>query len=332
MDAMQTSPPPSLADGAHVPVAAVTPPLTLPLVGHRYTTVLRTPRHRWWRPPVAWVLAVLLAGVAILVPALVHYIVVLATRGAEEAASAVNADTMGVDVTFVLNISLALLIGVVILSVAVAHPVQSRFLHSVEGRVRWRWLARCVALLAPLWIVYVGVVWWADGSPRQALPDGWPALLAMTFLLTPLQSAGEEYLFRGFVLATIGSWFARPLVGLALATVVSACLFSAAHGSADPWIVLDLVGMSVACMLLVHLTGGLEAAVAVHVVNNVAVGILGILTGTIADSYIDAATQGTPGQAAISVAVTALATVLLLRLARRSGVIAVVPAAVGARP
>ena len=44
--------------------------------------------------------------------------------------------------------------------------------------------------------------------------------------------------------------------------VLSAATFSLAHGSLDPWILLDLAAFAVAAVLLTWRTGGLEAAVA----------------------------------------------------------------------
>ena len=58
----------------------------------------------------------------------------------------------------------------------------------------------------------------------------------MGILLTPLQSAGEEYLFRGWIMQNVGSYFARPLVGLVVSLTVSTALFAAAHLSPDPWV------------------------------------------------------------------------------------------------
>lgn len=311
------------------PVLTPARPLSLPLIGASYGEVLRSPRWRWWNPVVAWVLAIVLGLVAVFVPMLVYGFTLAATTGAEAFSTDME---MTPSMTFVLNVSLALLIVVSLVAVAIGFPVAARFLHSVEGRVRWAWLIRCVLVLLPLFVVYVVGVWALDGARSLGPSQGWPALLAMAVFMTPLQAAGEEYLFRGFVLASIGSCFRRPIVGLVVAGTLSTVLFAAAHGSMDPWILIDLGGIAVACVYLTWRTGGLEAAVALHTTNNVVVFFLGILTGTVSESYVDNTTTGTPEQALVSVAVSALATVLLLWQAKRVGVHRAVPASVGARP
>lgn len=306
-------------------------PLALPLVGASYPQVLRTPRHRWWNPVVSWVVALLLGGAAVVLPML-FYLGGVFVLGGDDAVAGLDPQMADAPSTFVLNLSLALLIGVALLAVAIGHPVASRFLHSVEGRVRWGWLGRCLMLLLPLWLIYIVSAWVVDGTRTLGREDGWIALLLMALFMTPLQAAGEEYLFRGFVMVSIGAWFRRPIVGLVISGVVSSAVFAAAHGSGDPWIIVNLVGMSVACVYLTWRTGGLEAAIAIHVVNNVVVGVFGVLTGTSAESYIDASTRSTPLEALVGVAVMALATLILLRAADRAGISRTVPPAVGARP
>ena len=73
-----------------------------------------------------------------------------------------------------------------------------------------------------------------------------------------------------------------------------------------------LVFLAVAAVLLTWRTGGLEAAVALHVVNNVVIIAVGTLVGTVEDSYVGAETAGSPAATLLSVAVVAVATALPL--------------------
>ena len=130
----------------------------------------------------------------------------------------------------------------------------------------------------------------------------------------------------------VGTWIRRPVVAAAVTAVLSAATFSLAHGSLDPWILLDLAAFAVAAVLLTWRTGGLEAAVALHVVNNVVIIAVGTLVGTVEDSYVGAETAGSPAATLLSVAVVAVATALLLWQARRAGIARTVPVTVGARP
>ena len=62
------------------------------------------------------------------------------------------------------------------------------------------------------------------------------------------------------------------MAGLVVTTVVSAVLFGLAHGSPDPWVLLSIATLAVAACLANWRTGGLEAGIAMHAVNNVGVG------------------------------------------------------------
>lgn len=94
------------------------------------------------------------------------------------------------------------------------------------------------------------------------------ALLAVSVLTAPLQSAGEELIFRGSVMPAIASWVrpARPalIAGIAGSTI----LFALVHVSLDPWLFAYylVVGLGTAVMAVV--SRGLEASIAFHVANN----------------------------------------------------------------
>jgi hypothetical protein len=62
------------------------------------------------------------------------------------------------------------------------------------------------------------------------------AYLAITLLTTPLQSAGEELIYRSVVLPAAASWVRAVRPALALGLVVSALGFAVVHASTDPWL------------------------------------------------------------------------------------------------
>jgi hypothetical protein len=138
-------------------------------------------------------------------------------------------------------------------------------------------------------------------------------------VMTPLQAAGEEYFFRGWIMQVIGSWFRRPVVGLVVTTVVSTVAFSAAHGSPDLWILGSIGCLAVAACLATWRTGGLEAGIAMHAVNNVLAFVTTILFGGWDNAFIGADTQGTFLQFAFSVVVHGVALVLIWREAGKAG-------------
>ena len=99
-----------------------------------------------------------------------------------------------------------------------------------------------------------------------------------------------------------------------------ALLFVAAHGSMDVWIWIDIGSLAVAACWLAWRTGGIEAGIALHVVNNLAVTFAGILLGGLEESYVDTETTGSPVSATMSVVVMTIATALILWLAKRRGI------------
>jgi len=331
--------PPAWGPPAWGPPAPLPKPLDLPLVGHSYPELMRTPRARWWNPLASFGMVLLGVGVLTVLLTVPMALVLFQQLDPGELWSAGGPSEASLELALfsapmvlLNNLLLAALTGVALVAVLVAHPVKARFLHSVEGRVRWRWLLRAHLVLLPLFLVYVLGTWALDGARVAPRHEDWGWLLAMALLVTPFQAAGKEYLFRGWTMLALGTWIRRPGVAVAVTAAVSAVAFALAHGSLNPWILLDLGVFAVAAVLLTWRTGGLEAAVALHVVNNVVILAFGTVTGLATESYATASTQGDPLATLVSAAVTALATVLLLWQAKRARVARTVPAAVGARP
>ena len=127
-------------------------------------------------------------------------------------------------------------------------------------------------------------------------------------------------MFRGWLVQNLGSCFARPVAGLVVTTVTSAALFGLAHGSLDPWVLLSIATLAVAACLANWWTGGLEAGIAMHAVNNVGVGVLTITYGGYADSFVSETTSGSPADFFPGLVVHALAVALILWQARRARV------------
>ena len=89
--------------------------------------------------------------------------------------------------------------------------------------------------------------------------------LLVIVILTPLQAAGEEFAFRGYLMQAFGGLFSSPVIAVALSSV----LFALAHGLAqDLPVFVDRLAFGLVAGALVVLTGGLEAAIAMHVLNN----------------------------------------------------------------
>ncbi|WP_307828093.1 type II CAAX endopeptidase family protein [Nocardioides sp. SYSU D00038] len=232
----------------------------------------------WWRP----LLGTLLLGVLVLVVVqvvlvlvfLLGYVATGTTSAAGlEAALDRIADTG--DVTPVslayLNLSLAAAIPVTMLVALLLHRQRPGWLASVAGRLRWRWLLVClglsvVALVATI-VVSALVPETSDSSVSGELND-WTSttrdFVLVVLLLTPLQAAGEEYAFRGYLTQAFGGLFGNRWVAL----LVPALLFALAHGAQDAPVFVDRFAFGLVAGYLVIATGGLEAGIAMHVLNN----------------------------------------------------------------
>ena len=100
------------------------------------------------------------------------------------------------------------------------------------------------------------------------------ALLAITFLTTPIQAAGEELMYRSTVLPAAASWVRAARPALIVGLVVSSLSFALVHGSTDPWLAGYFVVVAVSTGLMAIISGGIEAPIAFHTANNVLAGIL----------------------------------------------------------
>ncbi|MBJ2119536.1 CPBP family intramembrane metalloprotease [Arthrobacter sp. MSA 4-2] len=213
-------------------------------------------------------------------------------------------------------VSLILLIPALALAALITGPRPIGLLSSVHGRIRWGWLGRCLAaaaviyslsialsfLLEPLFPGYVPATLDLAG-PRVGI------LIVMTILLVPFQAAAEEYVFRGYLMQAVGSWLRHP----AFAILLPVPLFVLGHGY-DLLGQLDVALFAVFAGWITWRTGGLEAAIAAHVVNNSTIFLLGAV------GLVDVnAKEGSAIGLGISVLTTAAFAVVVLRMFDRSG-------------
>jgi membrane protease YdiL (CAAX protease family) len=301
--------------------------------GAPYHRLARNHAHRWWRP--------LVGTLAVAVVWLILMGVVTAAGEAAATVAGRPAGPFGVrsfgplaDLAL-MCLALAALIPV---TFAAARWMQRRHaggLSSVTGRLRWRWLLTClgVATVAVIgYLVVAGLLMAATGGDLglgDATWVGTGAFLlntAVLVLVVPLQSAAEEYGFRGWLMQALGSVIRRPWVPI----LVQAVAFSAMHGWGTPWGFADLVVFGVLAGWLTVRTGGIEAAVALHVANNLISFVLAGATGALAvdDTAADAPWQAT----VVDVVALMLFTLVILRLARRRDLAVVSPPAPAPMP
>jgi membrane protease YdiL (CAAX protease family) len=243
--------------------------------GLPYHLVLLGGRPGWWRLVVG-ILALVLGMLVVAVNLWqVPFMVYFAASGQDVGASVdqmidfSNPTPLGLAY---LNLVLATGIPLTWLIIRVVHGLRPRWLASVLPRLRWRYLLACVglALLALIVTIVVSALLPAQpgGDVSGELNDFTRTtrdFVLVLVLLTPLQAVGEEYAFRGYLTQAFGGIFRHPVPPV----LAQAVLFALAHGLGQGIpIFFDRLAFGLVAGTLVILTGGLEAGIAMHVVNN----------------------------------------------------------------
>ncbi|MFD5158373.1 CPBP family intramembrane glutamic endopeptidase [Streptomyces hawaiiensis] len=273
-----------------------------------------TGRHRWWR---AWVGTLLLA-VAYFVSILVLFGV---SHGLGTALGAPELPDGGADLGPLGNtamdlVSIAIALPLVLLATLWPARRPAGTVSSVTGRLRIGWLGWCLLAALPPLLLLTVTAFLLPGEPGGS--DTWVGLrsflaaLAVLAVLVPLQAAAEEYVFRGWLTQAVGAFVRSPW----FAVLPQAVLFAAAHGWGTRWGFLGLLVNGLVAGLLTIRTGGLEAAIALHVLNNLlAFGASAAVVGGLSS---DETAADAPWSLALAAMVTDLLyAAIVLWLARR---------------
>lgn len=285
------------------------------------------PKGAWWKPlveaaigvPLYLVLSlllvaafffVLLLGLDPALPADPSYLLLAASSEIFEQ------EALRSPATFVFLFgSVALMFPALWVARLILGPKPWGLIHSVAGRMRWGWLATCCGLAALLVVVLplaFDTVLGARYIPSTTLPvGGLIAMLVAIILVVPVQAYAEELVFRGYLMQTIGRWLKHP----AWAIIIPAPLFMLGH-LYDLWGQLSVLVMGLAAGYITWRTGGLEAAIALHVVNNLLAMSFGVLG--MADPFLQ---QGSTVGMFISALVSnGLFVLVVIWVARKKGI------------
>ena len=118
----------------------------------------------------------------------------------------------------------------------------------------------------PIYTIWIAATFLLTGTEGFS----WPGLnlrttvvLAVIVVLTPLQCAAEEYVFRGLAQQTLGTWLKSPAWGI----LVPVPFFMIGHEYG--WLgQIDIAVFAICMGLLVWKSGGLELAIVLHTANN----------------------------------------------------------------
>lgn len=256
-----------------------------------YPQMLRTWDYVWWKPLLGAVLMAvggLLVMPLLLMPVLVVGVILQGGSGSfsDRFAAAASVDSVTPASMLYLNLSLASLTLVAWFLVRFLHRMRPRWLSSVLPGMRWKFFFACLGLsvIALVASLVVGVLLPHDandlsGTPH--LPTGQLLATAIVILFTtPLQAIGEEYGFRGYLMQAFGSFFDGVAEGMnvsrrtaqiaacTLALLLTSGLFALAHGVQNFPLFFDRFAFGLIAGLIVILVGGLEAGIALHILNN----------------------------------------------------------------
>ncbi|HSN12222.1 MAG TPA: CPBP family intramembrane glutamic endopeptidase [Propionibacteriaceae bacterium] len=249
-------------------------PTPLPVTPKRYHQFLQTPRRRWWKILVALPFAAVLwifASVIAILPAMFYDVAHSGAHGSQEVIDYLAGYTQRTTPAFFIanNVSIAMMIPVAWLVLRVVYGQTPRWLSSVAGRFRWGWMFRLMGLILVVYVVVQAIDYaFFSGVPALSWKPYSLFLIVGILITTPLQCAGEELGVRGFTARVLGS-YGSAKVSFWIASVLSSVLFMFLHAAQDPYLNAFYFTFGMAASWMAWRTGGLEASIAMHVVNNV---------------------------------------------------------------
>ncbi|GAA1510678.1 CPBP family intramembrane glutamic endopeptidase [Brevibacterium permense] len=256
---------------------------TQPHTLHYHRQFAALPGNRWYKPLLVAVLAAVFYLIAIVVLFVGFFFWALFALGADSDFNAWS------DQLIDMNTTTGVLFGLI--SVILMWPAAElatlciyrrlfSSMFSLRGGMRWGRLGRYLLVGAAVWVVCaIVMVIFSDGAMGN-LTSGivWNsqvlAMLIAIILLVPFQATAEEIVFRGLAMNIIGSWLRHP----AWAVLIPVPMFVAGHLYDLPGLI-DVGIFAVIVGTLTIITGGLEAGIAFHIVNNVFAFGLGVLAG-----------------------------------------------------
>ena len=267
-----------------------------------YPLMLRTWDYHLWKPLVGIVVMIvggLLVMPLLLLPVLLVGVAVEGGQGdfLTRFSDAASLKSVTPSAMLYLNLTLASLTLVAMGITRVVHRLRPRWLSSVRPGIRWKFLAVCFGLAVVALAVSIGVGMLLPDDPNDIrghvnhLSGQLVATAIVILLTTPLQALGEEYAFRGYLMQAFGSLVdgiaaalgssrrTGNILASTFAILLTSLLFAFAHGVQNWPLFIDRFAFGLMAGLVVVLVGGLEAGIALHVLNNLLAFALAITFG-----------------------------------------------------
>lgn len=271
-----------------------------------YITFPRTfEKYRWYKPILVFIIATI---VYVILQALIFVIFgqaygfdnifTLATQGYESLNSEVG--------SYIGYLSVAIFIPSLYIASLIVRDRPFSSYSSSRGGWNWKLFFKSLTIPLAVYIIYEIITALIYGQKG-------PNTLTLTFfiicmIIVPLQCIGEEYIMRGLVMQTFGSWFKIPVLAIVLQSIV----FTSLH----PYSILGVIGVFIQGICLGFLTwrsNGLEASSAIHSVNNLISAYFVALGFEVSSSVI------TPYDFASTIFVSVISTLLLYYIGTKKG-------------
>ncbi|MBQ1781384.1 MAG: CPBP family intramembrane metalloprotease [Methanobrevibacter sp.] len=213
-----------------------------------YTTFpLTLETYSWFKP-------ILIAIIAVLVAMVVSFALLFIIRA--------DATQQGIMRMIYAAITMIALIPGIYIGYKLLYKIP--FSTQVAPTRKWNWGIYIKAFIITV-LVY-GVIqlipMFISGIPAITVPP--IAILILCLILPIFQGFSEEFLCRGLLMQTFGSWFKIPIVAI----VIQAAIFAVLH----PYQLYALIGVFCTGLLYGLITWygqGLESSSAMHAVNNI---------------------------------------------------------------
>ena len=281
-------------------------------------------RYRWWKPIVAFLLAcllfVLFTGIAFFA---IGFSGAPSPIGALlEQSETLTADELlqqGLESLAESGLGISLLLGSVILLLPAIWIAMNatrlgglKTLSSVEGHLRWQRIGR---LIVPVFLIFavgnlaeLAITCLLSGEmPAFSLPS--LSYILMILILVPIQSATEEYAYRGFLMQSFGSWIPIAIIPL----ILQAVIIMGSH-TYNIWGLLAILAFGLIAGILALKTGGLEASIVFHAMNNICAFLVSAAVGANA-----MAAEATILDMALSIALDLIVFFAILHIMKKKG-------------
>ena len=222
-------------------------------------------KYRWYKPILVFIIGLIIM--------LIFQLILMVVFGAIYGESAMDIITGGGYEVLNTNLGeiftdLSVIVMIPALYIATKIVRDRPFSSYASSRGGWNFKLYLKALIIPFiaFMVFQGidvVINGADGTYHFSI-----LFLIASLILVPLQCTAEEFVYRGLIMQTFGSWFKIPV----LAIVLQAIIFSVSHGYNS----LGLVEVFVSGLIFGFLTwktNGIEVSSAMHTANNFSISL-----------------------------------------------------------